>query len=301
MTTQHTNTSPSAGPPESSALRERLLADVEPREVDSYVGLSKTDGIAVVTLAREAQHNVLSVASWRRLLTIFTELAEDPQLRAVVVRGAGTRAFGAGADIKEFPQMRLSPESALAYNESIAATLRAVSALPVPVVAMIGGLAVGGGCELAAACDVRIASSNARFGIPIGRLGVTLGYAEASMVAALIGTAALKYLLFSGRLIGAEQAAGLGLIQVLVEPEDLVEETVSLVDAIVTSSEVTIRASKLVVDMTGRTLTAADTELITRIAVEAYGGADLKEGVAAFEARRPPQFSFHGRTPRASA
>jgi enoyl-CoA hydratase len=295
LTTKRADASQLTGS-EAKGLRELLLGQVGEDDVVSHIGLNEANGVAVVTLAREQQHNVLSLASWRRLHSIFLDLALSPKLRAVVVRGAGSKAFGAGADIKEFPEVRLTPELALTYNEAIASTLRAVAALPVPVIAMIGGLAVGGGCELAAACDVRIASSHARFGIPIGRLGVTLGYAEASTVAQLIGPAALKYLLFSGRLIPAEQALQVGLVQVVVEPAELVDETLALVQGIVASSEVTIRAAKLVVDMAGRTLTAADTELITRLAVEAYGGADLKEGVAAFEARRPPQFTSKERT-----
>lgn len=282
-------------------LRERLGEDPDPSTVDSHIGFSSADGVAVVSIAREQQHNALSLASWRRLGVLFDEMGKQPELRAVVVRGAGSRAFSAGADIKEFPDTRLTPEAALDYNECIASALRATIALPCPVIAMIRGLAIGGGCELAAACDVRIASSDSRFGIPIGRLGVTLGFAEADTVAGIIGPAALKYLLLSGRIIGAEEALRLGLIQSLVQPDALIDETIDLVDAIVSSSEVTVRAAKLVVDMTGREPTARDTEVITRIAVEAYGGSDLKEGVSAFLAGRPPRFATSGRNSHGSS
>ena len=213
----------------------------------------------------------------------------------MVVRGAGDRAFGAGADISEFPQTRLGSAQALHYNESLARALNAVGTVPAPVVAMANGLAVGGACELAVACDVRVVAEGSRFGIPIGRLGVTLGYAEASAVARVVGPAMLKYLLFSGRIVDADEALRCGLVQRVVPTGQLVAETVALVEAVRASSEVTIRAAKLVADMCGRPLTAKDTEALTRSAVEAYDGADLREGVAAFIEGRAPKFSAEGR------
>jgi len=282
---------------DAATLWSSLLGrDPESGQVVDYVGFQQVDDVVVVTLCRPDQLNALSLASWRRLAEVFEVLTGDNQLRAVVVRGAGDRAFGAGADIREFPQTRLGAARALHYNESIARALDAVAALPVPVVAMISGVAVGGGCELAAACDIRLAADGSRFGIPIGRLGVTLGYTEASAVARLIGPAMLKYLVFGGRIIDAAEALRCGLVQRVVPSKQLVAETVALVDAVRASSEVTIRAAKLVADMCGRPLTAQDTEALTRVAVEAYDGADLREGVAAFTEGRAPKFSDEGRS-----
>lgn len=282
-----------------TALAELLRADPPAESIVDGVATQRCGAVAVVTLARPEVHNALSLAAWRRLRAVFGELAADPDLRAVVVRGAGGKAFGAGADIAEFPAVRTGAAVALAYNETLAEALRAVAAVPVPVIAMVRGLAVGGGCELAAACDVRVAATDARFGIPIGRLGVTLGLTEASALVRLIGPAALKELLFSGRLVDADEAGRMGLVQRLVAPAELVDTTVALVDAILAASATTIRAAKAVADMCGRPLTATDTERLTRLAVEAYDGVDLKEGVAAFLARRPPVFDGgsdgHGR------
>jgi enoyl-CoA hydratase len=279
----------------SADLAALLAVEADPRNVEDHVAVELHGPICLVTLARPEQHNVLSLASWRRLGATFAELARSTTLRAVVVRGSGGRAFGAGADIKEFGEVRLGAALAVDYNEAIATTLRAVGGIPAPVIAMVDGLAVGGGCELAAACDLRIASDRSRFGIPIGRLGVTLGYTEASAVARLVGPATLKYLLFTGRLLDAEDAAAVGLIQRVVPAAELNSETATVLEAILNSSEVTIRAAKLVADMLGRPLSAADTETLTRLTTEAYDGADLAEGVAAFEERRAPNFTFPGR------
>ncbi len=272
------------------AVRTLLGSDPAPQDVVDFVGAQQTEGVAVLTLARPDQHNAISLGGWRRVGALARELGADPALRAIVVRGAGGRAFGAGADIKEFPGTRMTASSAADYNEAVAHALVAVSSVRVPVVAMIDGLAVGGGLELSAACDLRICSDRARFGIPIGRLGVTLGYTEADALARLIGPAELKYLLVSGRLIDAVDALRIGLVQRAVPTDDLVEEVLDLLAAIITSSLPTLVAGKAVVDMTGRPLTARDTETLARIAVEVYDGPDLAEGVAAFQDRRSPRF-----------
>jgi enoyl-CoA hydratase len=269
----------------------RLLAAQPPAEaIIDRVALQRHRDVAVVTLSHPQAQNALNLASWRRLKLLFDELAGERDLRAVVLRGAGDKAFAAGADIKEFPDTRMSAGDAAIYNESVAAALTALVAVPVPVIAAIRGLAVGGGCELSTACDVRIASDDARFGIPIGKLGVVLGFTEADSVARLIGPAALKYLLFSAELIDVTDAARWGLVQKVVAPDDLADATARLVGQICRQSAVTMRASKAVANMHGRALTAADTDALIRFSVEAYEGADLREGVAAFSQGRPPRF-----------
>ncbi|GAA3716274.1 enoyl-CoA hydratase/isomerase family protein [Streptomyces tremellae] len=303
--TQGTRTAPparhTAGAPDAvvEAVRAALSEDPPPAGTVDRVHLARLDGTAVVTLAAPASHNALTLGSWKRLEEVFGQLAGDRGLRVVVVRGAGDRAFAAGADITEFPHTRLTAADATEYNESIARALRSVERLPVPVVAAVRGLAVGGGCELAAACDIRIATESSRFGIPVGRLGVILGYTETTALARTIGPAALKYLLFSGDLVDAETALGLGLAQRVVPDAEFEAEVAGFVAGVHRQSAITMRAAKLVTGMHGRPLTAADSELLSRLTVEAYEGDDLKEGVAAFRERRPADF---GRTrgPRAS-
>jgi enoyl-CoA hydratase len=209
----------------------------------------------------------------------------------VVVRGAGSRAFSAGADISEFPAERLTSQDADSYNAAIATALRAVQALPVPVIAMVDGLAVGGGCELAAACDLRIASTRSRFGIPIGRLGVTLGLTETRAVIGALGRANLMYFVASGRLVDAHQAAAFGFVQQVVDPDVLHEEVGALVVAIAASSEVTIRAAKVTAALSLDPTVTDDHATLRELHEQAYGGADLKEGVAAFLAGRAPAFT----------
>jgi len=280
----------------SHALAGLLRGEAPADCVVDMIGVQRAPlGLAtagVVTLSRPAQHNALDLAGWRRLAAVLAELAEDPTLRVVVVRGAGDRAFGAGADISEFPAKRLGADPGRRYSDAIATALRAVQTIPVPVIAMVNGLAVGGGCELAAACDVRIASDGSRFGIPIGRLGVTLGLTETRAVAGVIGAANLKYLIYSGRLVDSAQAAAWGLVQQVVPRDELPDSASALAWSIASSAEVTVRATKQVTDLAIADPSATDAHpLLQRLHLEAYDGTDLREGVEAFLAGRNPQFA----------
>ncbi|QUR67755.1 enoyl-CoA hydratase/isomerase family protein [Mycobacterium spongiae] len=267
-----------------------LVSPPDPREILDRVALQRSREVAVVTLSHPQAQNALNLASWRRLRQLFEDLAGEPKLKAVILRGAGDKAFAAGADIKEFPHTRMTAADATDYNESLAACLRAVAAAPIPVIAAVRGLAVGGGCELVTACDVAIAADDARFGIPLGKLGVILGFPEAEAVARRIGPAALKYLLFSGELVGADDALRWGMVQKVVSAGELADATARLVGQICRQSAVTMRAAKMIAGMHGRTLTGADTDALIRLAIAAYDGDDLREGVAAFTEGRPPRF-----------
>jgi enoyl-CoA hydratase len=274
-------------------LLHALRAEPRPDETRDHVALSQpVPGVAVVTLWRPEKRNAFNLATWRRIAEIFQGVVDSNQdLRVVVLRGGAV--FGAGADIEEFPEQRMTASTAATYNEGVAAALTAVQDLPVPVIAMVRGLAVGGGCELAAACDVRIASTDCRLGIPIGRLGVTLGYTEARALVRLVGASQLKRMLFDGQLLDAQEALRIGLVELVVDDENLEVRTCDMATTIVQSAPVTIRAAKAVADMCARPLTANDTEQLIRFTVEAYPGPDLKEGVEAFLARRRPKFGHN--------
>jgi enoyl-CoA hydratase len=276
--------------PSIQDLRELLSQDPPSICIEDFVGVQLLGPVGIITLARPEQLNVINLAGWRRILRTAKEFTANNELRVVLLRGSGDKAFGTGADIKEFDSVRMTPHDAVEYNETLGLALRAVAEIPIPVVAVIGGLAVGGGLELSGTADIRIASSDSRFGLPIGKLGVTLGYSEAVGITRLIGPANQKYLLFSSRLVGANDALRMGLIQAVYEHETLNDEAASLVQAIVSTSLGTLRAGKLVIDMTQRDITAADTEELARITVEAYSGDDLREGVSAFRERRLPRF-----------
>jgi enoyl-CoA hydratase len=246
--------------------------------------------IAEVILSRPAVHNALDLAMWSRIRAVFDELATNRSLRVVLVRGAGGRAFSAGADISEFRAERLSTEAARNYNQGIAGALRAIRRTPQPVVAMIVGLAVGGGCELATACDLRIASDDARIGIPVARLGVTLGLEEITALVGLVGPGRAKDLLFTGRLMGAAEALQIGLVDRIVPRPEIEEAAWQLAEGIALAAPKAAIANKLAVGMVTYGSDDGDLEQLERLTDDVYAGRDLAEGVDAFIAKRDPSF-----------
>jgi enoyl-CoA hydratase len=246
--------------------------------------------VAVVVLADAPARNALSLAMWTEIADVFDELSTIPGLRAVVIRGSGTSAFAAGANIAEFPDKRLTSSDATAYNHQLTRALRAVASIEVPTIAMIRGFAVGGGCELAAACDLRVGSETSMIGIPIGRLGVILGLTETRLLTRHLGVNGLKRVLFSGRLFDADESLRMGLLDDVVPEQELVSHVSALLENITKSSAVTMRAAKVITDIAGA-LDDATADRVHQLHVQAYDGDDLKEGVDAFLAKRRPTFT----------
>jgi enoyl-CoA hydratase len=270
--------------------RSPFDASPDPAESHDGIAMLEHSTIAEVVLDRPEVLNALDFAMWRRVAEVFDGIAHQTRTRVVVIRGAGDRAFSSGADIAEFRDRRTGTVNASRYNRTVGDALTAIRDAPQPVVAMIRGLAVGGGCEIAAACDLRIASENSRFGLPIGRLGVTLGPAEARAVTALIGASRVQRLIFTGQLLDATEALRIGLVDQVVPPAALDEETWSLARTIAAIAPTAARANKLVVNMFTFGSSPAQDETLRELTARVYEGNDLKEGIAAFLEKRPPRF-----------
>jgi enoyl-CoA hydratase len=261
-----------------------------PDDAGDGVAVRLHAAIAEVILSRPAVHNALDYAMWSRIHEVFEQLATDRTIRAILVRGAGGRAFSAGADISEFREQRLGVEAAARYNARIAGALRTVRRTHQPVVAMITGLAVGGGCELATACDLRIASDDARLGIPVARLGVTLGLEEITGLVALVGPGRAKDLLFTGRLIDAAEAHRIGLVDRVVPRAEVEQASWRLAETIAQAAPTAAIANKLAIGMVTHGPDHGDVERLRGLTDSVYAGRDLAEGVDAFLAKRDPTF-----------
>lgn len=272
-----------------------LMAELDAEQSSSAgVHVRHISGIAVVTLSNTRRRNAMGLSMWRRLEEIFTGLAGDRTMAAVLVRGAGTDAFAAGADISEFPEQRHDIGSAAGYNAQLARTLRALAGLELPTIAAIQGFAVGGGCELSHACDLRLASPTAQIGIPIGKLGVILGVTEAKYLVRHIGVNGLKRVLYSGRLFDAAESLRMGLVDEV--PEAAFWDAVgALLEAISNSRAATMRAAKVITDMAAD-LNDVQGDKLQEMMMEAYGGKGLREGFEAFLEKRTPDFSFERRS-----
>jgi enoyl-CoA hydratase/carnithine racemase len=211
----------------------------------------------------------------------------DDRVRVLVLRGAGERAFVAGTDISQF-QSFSTAEDALNYERSGARYMARLEAVRKPTIAMIRGYCVGGGAAIAMACDLRIVSPDARFGVPIARtLGNTLSTENFARLIALIGPARAKELLFTARFVEAEEGRAIGLFQEVVPAEQLEARTRELAELIAANAPLTVRATKEAINRIVQQGPTADTDDLILLV---YLSADFKEGVASFLEKRPPRW-----------
>tara|TARA_B100000029_G_scaffold164659_2_gene160831 strand:- start:79565 stop:80359 length:795 start_codon:yes stop_codon:yes gene_type:complete len=204
--------------------------------------------IATITFNRPDDLNAISLDGWKEITKISEELKKDDFIRVVVVSGSGDKSFSTGADIKDFEKNRFDSTSAKKYAEYFDGALDSLESLPQPVISMIHGFCVGGGCELSMATDLRIASEGSRFGIPIARLGILIGYSEMRRLVSLVGPGNASYLLLSGKIIDSDLAYKMGLISQVVKEEDLYKETFELAEEMATLSPLTHKRTKLIRD-----------------------------------------------------
>ncbi|AJG20663.1 enoyl-CoA hydratase/isomerase family protein [Cupriavidus basilensis] len=254
------------------------------------VAFAREGNVATVTLSHAGKLNAISVAMWRALAQGFADLSADPSLRCVVVRGADGN-FAAGADIAEFPEERGDAAALRRYHEAvIAPALAAIAGCLHPTLAMIEGVCVGGGLEIACHCDLRIAAADSRFGVPINRLGFPMAPGELTGLLALAGRAVTLEILLEGRVFDAAEAREKGLLTRVVPAAALDDEVAAAVKRIVAGAPLAARINKQSIRRLAPApapLTAAELDAHFR-----YGdSADHAEGVAAFLARRPPRFS----------
>ncbi len=186
--------------------------------------VERTEHVATVTLNKAEKMNALDLAMWRELAQTFQGLSADDSLRCIVLRGAGEKAFSAGADIEEFERERNSAEKSRAYSKVTQAALAAIAECRHPTLAQIHGACVGGGLEMATMCDMRICGESSRFGVPINRLGLVVSYEELGGLVALAGKAGTLEILLEGRVFSAEEALRKGLVNRFVADADVAAE-----------------------------------------------------------------------------
>lgn len=245
------------------------------------------DQVAVVTITREDALNALNAEVLGQLAEAFDQAVAD-QARCLVITGAG-RAFVAGADVAAMSTM--TQAEATAFSELGNGTFRKLELLPIPSIAAVNGFALGGGCELALACDIRVASTKAIFAQPEVGLGITAGFGGTQRLARLVGSGLAKEMLYTGRKVDAARALAIGLVNEVHEPDALLDAALGLAREIARQAPIAVRATK-------RALAeGASVDLDAAIAIEVdafascFESADQREGMGAFvEKRRPAPF-----------
>ena len=250
--------------------------------------LCQRDGdIATVTLFNPDKLNALNAAMWRRLREVMGELAAETSLRCIVLRGEGN-AFAAGGDLEEFRIARATVDLALAYHEAVGEALVAIESCPHPTVAAILGPCIGGGLEIACACDLRIAGEGARFGAPIMKLGFSMYPGELTGLLRLAGPAVANEILLEGRLLSAAEAYAKGLLTRVVADADVLQEAQATAARIAAGAPLVARWHK---QWTARLMQDRPLSMEEKRASFAFlDTEDYAEGMAAFLEKRAPQF-----------
>ena len=247
--------------------------------------------VATIIIDRPAQRNAINYAMWAALPDLCTRLNADPAVRVVVWSGAGEEAFSAGGDIGEFQEHRSNAAQTRAYNDVVERALDAVLALGKPTIAKVKGYCVGGGCILAAYCDVRIAADNARFGVPVARLGMPITYPQMQRFVHLIGAAATLDLLLTARLLTADEARESQLCSRIFPLDEIDAAVDQLAQGMTRLSPRTQRVHK---QMLQSILHTPDLTRLTpdehTLLDDSFDSPDYAEGVRAFLEKRPPRF-----------
>ncbi|MDV7338672.1 enoyl-CoA hydratase-related protein [Terasakiella sp. A23] len=250
--------------------------------------VQREGAIVTVVLNNPEKRNALTKPAWAKLGEVMEELSKDNDLRCVILRGAGDEAFAAGADIGEFPTERSSAAQAKAYGEVVTRTVKAIEECQHPTIALIKGACTGGGLEIACACDMRIAGESSRFGVPINRLGHTLAYPELDAILRLVSPAVMLELLLEGRVLDADYALRVGMINRIVEDWEVEEEVRVVADRIAKGAPLAARLHKKMVRRLKQPAPLSQSELDE--AFSTCDSEDYQVGFKAFMEKKTPVF-----------
>ena len=256
--------------------------------MDQNINLEIRDNIAVLTINRPEKLNALNLATLNEMDRALTEIEQNDRIRGVMITGSGEKAFAAGADIKEIAE--LSRETALNFARQGQAVFNKLENLRIPAIAAVNGFALGGGCELALACHLRIAGENAKFGQPEVNLGIIPGFGGTQRLPRLVGKGMAMELCLSGNIIDAWEALRIGLINRVTEPAEVQNTALALLDTIAKKGPVAVNLIIYSIN-TGINLPLNEAlQLESQRFSEACDTADMKEGTSAFLEKRPAQF-----------
>ncbi|WMJ78789.1 MULTISPECIES: enoyl-CoA hydratase-related protein [unclassified Sedimentibacter] len=249
--------------------------------------VEKNEGVSTVRISSPKTMNALNSEMLAELEYIFNQLNEDDDTRVIVITGEG-KAFVAGADIAYMSTM--TPAQAKKFSEDGSRLFRKIEVLSKVVIAAVNGYALGGGCELAMACDIRIASRKAKFGQPEVGLGIIPGFSGTQRLSRMVGMGRAKELIYAGEHIDAEEAYRIGLVNKVTEKDNLMEETYKLANKIKSNSGIAVKYAKESINR------GVETDIETGIAYETnifslcFAADDREEGIAAFMEKRKPNF-----------
>ena len=270
------------------AAMDSRLADAL-GDAAEHLRVTQDGGVVTVQLDRPAKHNAISFAMWQAFGRLMPVLADDDGVDVVVLRGTPGGPFSAGADIAEFTTLRADPAGAKLYGEAVEAGEQAVIRFPKPTVALVEGFAIGGGSQLAAACDLRVCEEGSRFGITPAKLGIVYALGSTARLVEVVGPAWARWILLTGDLLDAATALRIGLVHEVVPTGAAEERAYALARTMASRARVSLLGGKAMVDrvVAGR---LEEDDDVQRVYESSWTSAEYAEGVAAFLAKRPPDF-----------
>jgi enoyl-CoA hydratase/carnithine racemase len=259
------------------------------QDAQGQLAVTLDGGIATVELTRPERKNAISYAMWTALTRLMPALAADDAVEVVVLRGTPGGPFSAGADISEFQELRSTPESAAAYGEAVEGGERAILDFPKPTVALVQGFAVGGGTQVAVACDLRVADTTSRFGVTPAKLGIVYALPSTARLVDVVGTSWASFFLLTGELVDAATALRIGLAHEVLEPDLVEARAYALASTLASRARVSQVGAKALIARAaaGRRDVDADVQALYTASLT---GPEYAEGVSAFLAKREPDF-----------
>jgi enoyl-CoA hydratase len=260
---------------------------------DGKILQSAADGVGIITFNNPEKRNAMSLDMWEGLGHALVELRDNPDIRVVVLTGAGDKAFVSGADISQFEKTRHNAEASEEYSRRSAAQRALLADYPKPIIACIRGFCLGGGMQVAMAADIRIASDNSQFGIPAAKLGIAYGYDGLKHLVSLVGPSWARLLMYTGMRIDAAEAVRIGLVDRVVADADLWNATSEIARTISGNAPLAIKAAKITIAQVLKDPAERDMGAIKQIGTDCMDSEDFREGRRAFMEKRKPQ--FHGK------
>jgi enoyl-CoA hydratase/carnithine racemase len=258
--------------------------------LSSKMILEKDGAIGRIIFNNPARHNAVSLDMWQAVGQIMGDFESDPEIRVIVLSGAGGKAFVSGADISEFKEKRATAEAAEEYSRVSESARVALQETLKPTIAMIRGYCIGGGMATALACDIRIATEGSKFGIPAAKLGLGYAYDGIKKLVDIVGPAYAREIFYTGRQFTTDEALRMGLINQVVADGELETTVDNMAKTIAGNAPLTVRAVKQIVREALKDESKRDMELCKRVVQECFASEDYTEGRTAFMEKRRPVF-----------
>ena len=258
---------------------------------DGKILQSIADGVGIITFNNPEKRNAMSLDMWEGLGSALVELRDDPEVRVVIMVGAGDKAFVSGADISQFEKTRHNAEAAEEYSKKSAAQRALLADFPKPTIACIRGFCLGGGMQVAMLADSRIASENSQFGIPAAKLGIAYGYDGLKHLVSLVGPSWARLIMYTGMRIDSAEALRIGLVDRVVPDTELWNATSEIARTISGNAPLAIKAAKITIAQILKDPDNRDMDAIKAIGTACMDSEDFREGRRAFMEKRKPNFT----------